>query len=777
MASTAIGDARVREVMEYYLLNLEGTVPRNTVKTYKLKQQEWKDWCSKNWDPIPEDWATRLSAWPLGRPLPGDLVNEGKLLLFMKAEVVTRAPRKGARLKKQRKRRLDAAVAIEKAAPAKRQRRDEIVGATEFEEDDDDEPVIATPSLELAYKSVRTYISVIQRLYDERKSRHINPAPRPQGIALKAVKKSILAAGTIKDAYTKAQLFQHHDAAWRHDSGDMSCLLRTQVDFFFWQSYASPPEQPPADGATRLLSPRAPQRGQKSREFPTYALVIVMNQGKTNQHGRMEYGAALRHCDVRCCLVSAMAFYFFWHWQLEGQEPFHNFQHSEDWYDIKVLRRSAKESTKELSAQTANAWISRLYAASGIRTSKVSHAPRVATAQNADMDGVSEGQVNTACGQWNSGDQMTSCYLTSLPFEFMRSIADFDPDWSESYFPPPDTIKPLFALRTRVWPSLNEWKYIHDTGASSGEANMAAGAFLVLLDWFRDVLLQDAVFLQKLYPRHPLFQNPVFQSPQFAAYALQVENACHTTEEDSHMATIDRAIPAVAEKLRALSSQQTATNVWIERSFVELAQHVQRLEKKIDELSRASYTVTIGPGSNTAVQRLELPKRGRPRAPSRRSAPAPTTAPFRRAASPGSSSSTGEEEPASVSQPDPASRPQQAPVEANIPRFEFPLDIGCIPDLWRLWRYGRASMPSIESLEAEYGAAWRPKSQKSVFCGRKAIVDFILRKSRERGGEASAAEHSRVIEQREKLCPKWSLDKVTKAIKNGDLERRWPPEA
>ena len=195
------------------------------------------------------------------------------------------------------------------------------------------------------------------------------------------------------------------------------------------------------------------------------------------------------------------------------------------------------------------------------------------------------------------------------------------------------------------------------------------------------------------------------------------------------MATIDRAIPAVAERLRALSSQQTATNSWIERSFVELTQHVQRLEKKIDELSRASYTATIGPGSNAAVHRLELPKRGRPRVPSRRSALAPTMAPFRRSTSPQPSSSTAEEEPAPISQPDPASLPQQAPVEANIPRFEFPLDIGYIPDLWRLWRYGKAGMPSIKSLEAEYGAAWRPKSQKSVFCGRKAIVDFILRKS------------------------------------------------
>jgi hypothetical protein len=42
MAATAIEDARIREAMEYYLLNLEGTVPQNRVKTYKPKQQEWK---------------------------------------------------------------------------------------------------------------------------------------------------------------------------------------------------------------------------------------------------------------------------------------------------------------------------------------------------------------------------------------------------------------------------------------------------------------------------------------------------------------------------------------------------------------------------------------------------------------------------------------------------------------------------------------------------------------------------------------------------------------
>jgi hypothetical protein len=42
-----------------------------------------------------------------------------------------------------------------------------------------------------------------------------------------------------------------------------------------------------------------------------WCLVIVIDQGKTNQHRRLEYSAALRHRDYRSCLVGALATYFF----------------------------------------------------------------------------------------------------------------------------------------------------------------------------------------------------------------------------------------------------------------------------------------------------------------------------------------------------------------------------------------------------------------------------------------------------------------------------------
>jgi hypothetical protein len=360
---------------------------------------------------------------------------------------------------------------------------------------------------------------------------------------------------------------------------------------------------------------------------------------------------------------------------------------------------------------------------------------------------------------------MTGCYLTSLPFEFMRSSAGFDPDWSGSYFLPRDTVKPPHALLRRIWPDLDTWKEVHDTASLAVEPNKAAGAFFELLSWLREVVLQDAVFLRKHYPRHPIFRDPVFRSREFAAFATHIEDACRTAEEDSYVATLDRAIPAVAEKLRSLQSQQLAMNLAVDRMFYQLTMDVNKVSKQISDLSRVNYTVMISPGQSTISQRLEMPKRGHCGAPARLATPTHTS----RAAAPLHTTPTPTDEQAAAGQTPPA-----AADGPQIPRFEFPLDLKSVRELWTVWKHGRAGMPSIESLEADYGSTWRPKHQKSVFSARKAIIDFIAQKARERGDEHDVGLHSLVITRIEELCADLSLDKVRKAIKNGDLDRRWP---
>ena len=73
--------------------------------------------------------------------------------------------------------------------------------------------------------------------------------------------------------------------------GDVTCMV-AQMDHGDLSLY--PPLHPP------LLN------------SPELANIFI---GKTNQHGWIEYGAALRHRDYKSCLVGAIAIYFFWRWQ------------------------------------------------------------------------------------------------------------------------------------------------------------------------------------------------------------------------------------------------------------------------------------------------------------------------------------------------------------------------------------------------------------------------------------------------------------------------------
>ena len=100
--------------------------------------------------------------------------------------------------------------------------------------------------------------------------------------------------------------------------------------------------------------------------------------------------------------------------------------------------------TKPLSDSTAASWTRRLHVKANIKSSKVTHCPREMGAQLAEANGVPEDQIRRG-GRWNA-DQMTGCYLTTLPRAFMRGIADFDPEWASSYFLPRDTIRPPLLL-------------------------------------------------------------------------------------------------------------------------------------------------------------------------------------------------------------------------------------------------------------------------------------------------------------------------------------------
>jgi len=230
----------------------------------------------------------------------------------------------------------------------------------------------------------------------------INLAPPPKGHVFQLLMKSILYSkaslkrieerdrgeGTLRDGYTTSQIPQHTTACWEHGKPDIG--LRSSLDFLLGHHClmrlgnrlgAELPDCFMLDVPTEGSKPD----GQVShdRDYTTKAFVILMDQGKTNTHGRMEYGGAFRNKDVKMCVVSALAFFLFYRWQVEGKEKTPNFGSSSHWYSTKIIRRSADQSSQSLSDNTAREQTKRMYIKCGIKATAVTHLPRQTAVKHA----------------------------------------------------------------------------------------------------------------------------------------------------------------------------------------------------------------------------------------------------------------------------------------------------------------------------------------------------------------------------------------------------------
>jgi hypothetical protein len=130
------------------------------------------------------------------------------------------------------------------------------------------------------------------------------------------------------------------------------------------------------------------------------------------------------------------------------------------------LKRDNANFDQRLSGLTASFWTRRLYATSGIQGLRVSHMPRSSGTRIAEANNVPEAQIRRG-GRWNS-DQMTGCYLTDLLRQFMRGMADIEPDYASNYFVPRETVKSPPSLCRRVWPQLGRW-CIAQAGSGQGD--------------------------------------------------------------------------------------------------------------------------------------------------------------------------------------------------------------------------------------------------------------------------------------------------------------------
>jgi hypothetical protein len=97
---------------------------------------------------------------------------------------------------------------------------------------------------------------------------------------------------------------------------------------------------------------------------------------------------------------------------------------------------------------------------------------------------------------------MVSCYLNSLPREFMRLIAGHLSQMG-CFEIRCASIAPPHKLLSMIWPGLDAWKGWFGPLPDQINDLAATGATNLLL-YLCEVVLQDSVALRSMFPSHPV---------------------------------------------------------------------------------------------------------------------------------------------------------------------------------------------------------------------------------------------------------------------------------
>ncbi|KAL2277619.1 hypothetical protein FJTKL_15299 [Diaporthe vaccinii] len=433
----------------------------------------------------------------------------------------------------------------------------------------------------------------------------INPAQHPRGAAVKALINTLSLdtapnkrgswtdrlANSIKDVYTADKVSAFTRLVWRTESlHEIGIAFRTGVDFLF------------ADSMLLRWSNRNRIKLADTFCLPlkaenTKALVVLMDHSKTNKNGQARYTTCLKNRDPFAYPIGQLAFSLFFRWQVEdgGPDLFPDLRAPEKWYKTKLfIRRSPKEPEQSLAYQTHMKHLKEFYKGVNILSTKLSHLPRVSNAQRQEGRGVPAPQIRRA-GGWNANDAV-HIYLPTLAYAFMRSTAGFDHENAKSYFLPREQVDPPQFLRSQVWPELNDWLRVSrdpsDKRHDIISRNKATAAFIELLKWLRDVFLQDAVFLQQEYPKHPIFSDSLFRTTEWEEFATQVRDQQATQHQHSHYEQIKAVMPIVAERMDSEEANNKFRHKDLKDTLKRIEKRMHHQDLKLEAFRGMQYILT-----------------------------------------------------------------------------------------------------------------------------------------------------------------------------------------
>jgi hypothetical protein len=183
----------------------------------------------------------------------------------------------------------------------------------------------------LGISAVKGYVAAIVDLWSFQKSKGLNSHPNPRGEALNGVLRARArgehrrrrlefadkATGTLQDGYDEAKMIDVVRFCWQGQKQSTEPYLRTAVDFLLAHNVLLRSESRLAAEFPDFFTISLPGEGPT----PCFPMIMIMDNGKVNPLGRLEYGAVMRHRNPLLCTTAHTAFYLFYRWNIAGETP------------------------------------------------------------------------------------------------------------------------------------------------------------------------------------------------------------------------------------------------------------------------------------------------------------------------------------------------------------------------------------------------------------------------------------------------------------------------
>jgi hypothetical protein len=246
---------------------------------------------------------------------------------------------------------------------------------------------------------------------------------------------------------------------------------------------------------------------------------ILVNQialGKTN-NGRILYGRAMRHKDVRLCAVGALSFYMIYRFNVTKEFSnltVEDWLENKKWFDIKLLAdTNSGDTTKEMGSDSYGSHIGKVLGRLGLPRNKLLHLGRNIGARILELLD-EEDEAIRKMGQWNPSVYDNS-YSSKLPMGPMRKLAGYHGN-SRLYYNARTAVDPPMSLLSKT--PLG-WVYsVNDTLMDRHDIQDHPTLMYVMRFFIQMnvIFVQDTTAMAVLHPErmnHPIYREfPLFSS-------------------------------------------------------------------------------------------------------------------------------------------------------------------------------------------------------------------------------------------------------------------------